>query len=130
MFGTIWSYQFDSPEMSAIICAIIGRKQDNSSLSTMSSDPTLVPYADTESFLTIRLLYHLWRVDSAVRAFPRHLVEDEAVKTAKARWTIGLTLEMVCPPPRSLDYSDSCAARTTGIGSGCYSVRGHDRASE
>lgn len=48
-----------------------------------------------ENFITVRLLYHLWRVDSAARAFPRQLTEELALEEAKARWIIGLTLEMV-----------------------------------
>lgn len=66
----------------------------------------LTPYVETENLLTIRLLYHLWRVDSAARAFPRHLVDNVALRKAKARWTIGLTIEMVRPPPVSLNVSD------------------------
>ena len=54
------------------------------------------PPLETENFVTIRLLYHLWRIDSAARAFPHSLTEETDLDVAKARWTIGLTLEMVC----------------------------------
>lgn len=61
-----------------------------------TNDQLPVPSVNTENFVTIRLLYHLWRVDSAARAFPHELTEGMALAEAKARWTIGLTLEMVC----------------------------------
>ena len=67
-------------------------------MSSQNDQPESQPYLETESFLTMRLLYHLWRVDSAARAFPCDLTEEVDLNVAKARWTIGLTLEMVCLP--------------------------------
>ena len=65
-------------------------------MSPQNNDPEGNPPLGTENFLTVRLLYHLWRVDSAARAFPRNLTDEVELNVAKARWTIGLTLEMVC----------------------------------
>ena len=67
-------------------------------MSPTSNEVKALPALDVDNFLTLRLLYHLWRVDSAARAFPRHLTVKADLDTAKARWTIGLTLEMVCLP--------------------------------
>ena len=65
-------------------------------MSLQSNNPESYPHVETEGFLTMRLLYHLWRLDSAARAFPRNLSDEVELNAAKARWTIGLTLEMVC----------------------------------
>ena len=65
-------------------------------MSPQSNTPESQRYVGTENFLTVRLLYHLWRIDSAARAFPRNLTEEKELNVAKARWTISLTLEMVC----------------------------------
>ena len=74
-------------------------------MSPRNNKPESQPYAETENFLTMRLLYHLWRVDSAARAFPSNLTEGVSLNIAKARWTIGLTLEMVCLARFYLDIS-------------------------
>ena len=48
-----------------------------------------------EQLATRKLLYHLWRLDSAARSFPYDCSNHLEAATNKARWTIGLTLEMV-----------------------------------
>ena len=48
-----------------------------------------------EQLATLRLLYHLWRLDSAARSFPHDSSDQVEIATNKARWTIGLTMEMV-----------------------------------
>ena len=104
MFGIIWCCQIET-----FVIGTSFRKHRQETvkllLPTMSFTHTTkaASYTEGESLLTARLLYHLWRVDSAVRAFPHHLVDDGDVNTAKARWTIGLTLEMVCTHPALLD---------------------------
>ena len=63
----------------------------------MSSDqPEAIAYRlNNEQLATRRLLYHLWRLDSAARSFPHDCSNGVEAATNKARWTIGLTLEMV-----------------------------------
>ena len=63
----------------------------------MSSDqPEAIAYhLNNEQLATRRLLYHLWRLDSAARSFPHDCSNGVEAATNKARWTIGLTLEMV-----------------------------------
>ena len=73
------------------------------------------PDLETENFVTIRLLYHLWRIDSAARGFPQSLTEEVDLDVAKARWTIGLTLEMVRLPPVCLDVAHNSTARAAGV---------------
>ena len=53
-------------------------------------DPKLV-----ERVCLVRFAYHLWRVDSAARAFPRELETFEEIHMMKNRWEIGLVLELV-----------------------------------
>ena len=48
-----------------------------------------------EQVTTLKLLYHLWRLDSAARSFPHDSSDQVETATNKARWTIGLTMEMV-----------------------------------
>ena len=50
---------------------------------------------NNEQLATVNLLYHLWRMDSAARSFPHNSSNQVDVATNKARWTVGLTLEMV-----------------------------------
>ena len=56
---------------------------------TTSDDPHLL-----ENVCLVRFAYHLWRVDTAARALPTDpgLVD---VDLMKARWEIGLVLELV-----------------------------------
>ena len=49
----------------------------------------------SEQLVTRKLLYHLWRVDSAARSFPHDSSGQVETAMNKARWTIGLTQEMV-----------------------------------
>ena len=49
-----------------------------------------------EQIAVVRVTYRLWRVDTAARAFPYDM-EDE-VLLMRARWSIGLVQELVCPP--------------------------------
>ena len=65
----------------------------------------------------MRLLYHLWRLDSAARAFPHNITEEVDLNAAKGRWTIGLTLEMVCSLRPRLDISYPSTARSTRVSS-------------
>ena len=50
---------------------------------------------NNEQLAAINLLYHLWRMDSAARSFPHDSSNQVEIATNKARWTIGLTMEMV-----------------------------------
>ena len=87
-------------------------------------------YVGTENFVTIRLLYHLWRLDSAARAFPRNLSDEVELNAAKARWTIGLTLEMVWLPRLCLDISYLLTARYTRVSSRYNPCWSNDRNAE
>ena len=61
-----------------------------------SDKPEAIEYSlSDEQLVTRRLLYHLWRLDSAARSFPHDCSNGVEAATNKARWTIGLTLEMV-----------------------------------
>lgn len=55
----------------------------------MSAEPTDKTW---EEVLAVTILNRLWRVDTAARAFPQGH-KDEVLM--KARWTIGLYLEVV-----------------------------------
>ena len=55
----------------------------------MSAEPTDKTW---EEILAVTILNSLWRVDTAARAFPQGH-QDEALM--RARWTIGLYLEVV-----------------------------------
>ena len=99
-------------------------------MSPQSNTPESQRYVGTENFLTVRLLYHLWRIDSAARAFPRNLTEEKELNVAKARWTIGLTLEMVRLLRLWLDISYLSTAWYTRVGSRYNSCWSHDRIAE
>lgn len=63
--------------------------------SSTSSPFTPQDTATDEQFATLKLLYHLWRLDRAARSFPHECTDEVEIAANKARWTIGLTLEMV-----------------------------------
>ena len=48
-----------------------------------------------EQLASLKLLHHLWRLDRAARSFQHDCSNQVEAATNKARWTIGLTLEMV-----------------------------------
>ena len=55
----------------------------------MSAEPS---HKTWEEILAVTILNHLWRVDTAARAFPQGHQDEDLMK---ARWTIGLYLEVV-----------------------------------
>ena len=76
----------------------------------MSAEPTDKTW---EEVLAVTILNRLWRVDTAARAFPQGH-QNEALM--KARWTIGLYLEVVRGHsgyansfPVTFKYSRNCA---------------------
>ena len=61
-----------------------------------SNEPaTFLDGLNSEQSATLKLLYNLWRLDSAARSFPHDSSDQVEIATNKARWTIGLTMEMV-----------------------------------
>ena len=99
-------------------------------MSPQNNKPESQPSVGIENFLTVRLLYHLWRLDSAACAFPHNLTEEVELNAAKARWTIGLTLEMVWLLRLCLDISYLLTARYTRISSRHNSCWSNDRNAE
>lgn len=62
----------------------------SSAPATSPDDPKLI-----ERVCLVRFAYHLWRVDTAARAFPSELETDAEKRIMKDRWEIGLVLELV-----------------------------------
>ena len=47
-----------------------------------------------EQIAVVRVIYRLWRVDTAARAFPYDM--ETELSLMRARWSIGLVQELVC----------------------------------
>lgn len=63
---------------------------EQASSTTTEHDPSL-----EERVCLVRFAYHLWRVDTAARAFPHELQDADDKMLMKKRWEIGLVLEIV-----------------------------------
>lgn len=61
----------------------------NTPLSPTGADPCRSP----EENAIVRIMHRLWRVDSAARAFPYDIADEQTVM--KARWSVGLVQEVV-----------------------------------
>ena len=47
-----------------------------------------------EQIAVVRVIYRLWRVDTAARSFPYDMKDE--LSLMRARWSIGLVQELVC----------------------------------
>ena len=70
---------------------------------TQSTPPLSSRTEDTptsEQIAVVRVIYRLWRVDTAARAFPYDM--ETELPLMRARWSIGLVQELVCAFPLSI----------------------------
>lgn len=94
------------------------------STSQSQDDPRL-----TERICLVRFAYHLWRVDTAARAFAGlDKKQVDSMETMKKRWEIGLVLEIVCSIQISLVFHspDNHTGRLSSLHCRCMYARLHD----